>query len=423
MRNGRRHASTVPAGVSSHADRYVLSLGIIAGITALGIPLRDLVAPPNLVMLYLLGVVVAALYLGRGPAALAALLSVLGFDFFFVPPHLSFAVSDTQYLLTFVGLLAVGLVISTLTARAREQADAAQQREMQALAQYELSRDLAAAEDLATIVDAVLTHVRQVFERHAAVLLPDDDGKTIRAAAPGYEFDQSELAVADWVYRARPPGRTRHRHISRRRREGICPLPRRAAPWGSWVYGRQTQTSCFHLNSGGSCWHLPARLRWLSSERSWRSTTACLRCVRQRRRLQGALLNSISHELRTPLVAITGTLGVLEEDGDRLDGASRRSLASNRAPAGRTAQPGRRQHAGYVADRGRGSPSQARAGDAQELIVAALDQARGTSGGPHSLSYRRTRPAVGICRFGSGGAGAGQRDRERRQVFTPRLRH
>ena len=52
-------------------------------------------------MIYLLVVVVAALYLGRGPAVLASVLSVLVFDFFFVSPYLTFAVADTQYLLTF----------------------------------------------------------------------------------------------------------------------------------------------------------------------------------------------------------------------------------------------------------------------------------------------------------------------------------
>ena len=60
-----------------------------------------------------------AMRFGRGPAALAALLNVAAFDFFFVPPRLSFAVSDVQYLVTFAVMLVVGLLVGQLTAGLR----------------------------------------------------------------------------------------------------------------------------------------------------------------------------------------------------------------------------------------------------------------------------------------------------------------
>ena len=82
--------------------------------------------PSSLIMIYLLGVAFVASRHGRGPSAFAAALSVAVFDFFFVPPHLTFAVADTQYVITFVVMLLVGLIISTLAIRARDQAEAAQ---------------------------------------------------------------------------------------------------------------------------------------------------------------------------------------------------------------------------------------------------------------------------------------------------------
>ena len=57
--------------------------------------------PANLIMMYLIAVIVIAIRLGRGPSVLASVLSVATFDFFFVPPYFSFAVSDIQYVLTF----------------------------------------------------------------------------------------------------------------------------------------------------------------------------------------------------------------------------------------------------------------------------------------------------------------------------------
>ena len=70
----------------------------------------------NIVMLFLLTVVLVAVQFGRGPAVLAAFVSVAAFDFFCVPPRLSFAVTDAQYLLTFAVMLAVALIIGQLTA-------------------------------------------------------------------------------------------------------------------------------------------------------------------------------------------------------------------------------------------------------------------------------------------------------------------
>jgi two-component system sensor histidine kinase KdpD len=102
-------------------------------------------------MLFLLTVVIVAVAFGRGPAVLTTLLGVASFDFFFVPPHLSFAVSDVQYLLTFVVMLAVGLITGQLTAGLRYQARVASHREERSRALYEFARDLSSplrAEDV-----------------------------------------------------------------------------------------------------------------------------------------------------------------------------------------------------------------------------------------------------------------------------------
>ncbi len=104
---------------------------MVAGATGLCALVAPYISPTNLVVIYLLSTVVAAVFLGRGLAILTSILVVLAFDFFFVPPSLTLAVSDTEYILTFFGLLSVSLVISYLTAQVREQADAAQRREAQ----------------------------------------------------------------------------------------------------------------------------------------------------------------------------------------------------------------------------------------------------------------------------------------------------
>jgi two-component system sensor histidine kinase KdpD len=126
----------------------------------------------NLIMVYLLGVAFVASRHGRGASALAAFLSVAAFDFVFVPPYLTFAVADTQYVITFAVMLLVSLVISTLAARVRAQADAARQREQRTQVLYAMSRDLAAARTVADVARAVTRHVADLFDGQATLLVP-----------------------------------------------------------------------------------------------------------------------------------------------------------------------------------------------------------------------------------------------------------
>src|SRR5207248_3490136 len=119
--------------------RYGWSIGIVAICTLICAGLFHRLAEPNLVMVYLAGVVIVATKFGRGPSILASILSVLAFDFFFVPPFLTFAVSDSQYILTFLIMLAVALVVSTLAVRTRQQAESATGRERRTAALYSMS--------------------------------------------------------------------------------------------------------------------------------------------------------------------------------------------------------------------------------------------------------------------------------------------
>ncbi len=99
-------------------------------------------SPINQVMVYLLGVAYVAARFGRGPGVLTSALGVLAFDFFFIPPRFSFAVNDTQYFITFVVMLAISILISTLADRIRRQAESSRQRERRTEILYRFSRTL-----------------------------------------------------------------------------------------------------------------------------------------------------------------------------------------------------------------------------------------------------------------------------------------
>jgi len=181
---------------------YVAAL-LVTGLTlGLCISVRSYFEPTNLAMLMLLGVVGISSRSTRGPAILASVLSVAGFDFFLVPPYYTFAISDTEYLLTFAVMLTTALVVSTLTVRLRQQAEAARTREERTAALYAMSRDLAAAPDLDAVLKAAAQHIHSVFLSQVLLLLPDETGRLTERAAEvvTYLFDVREQAVSQWVF-------------------------------------------------------------------------------------------------------------------------------------------------------------------------------------------------------------------------------
>ena len=293
---------------------YVYTVVVVALITVMGELLQRALAPTNLTMLYLLGVVVVALRWGRWPAAMAATLSVLAFDFFFVPPELTFAVGDTQYLLTFAGLLIVGLVIGRLASRTREQADAARRREVSTAALQALSGELAAASDLDAILRAIERHVSETFRRQVAVFLPGPHGVEARLVSPGFPLDDSERAVATWVFdHGQPAGYGTETLAGANARY----FPLRTARGIAGVMGVRPTIPTDRLNPEQrqllETFASQAAVAIERAQLAEQSREAHL--SRETERLQTVILNAISHDLRTPLASIVGALSSLTEPG------------------------------------------------------------------------------------------------------------
>jgi two-component system sensor histidine kinase KdpD len=315
----------IPATLQPHRpwNRYLQSLGLVVSATLLSELVGPFIAPTNMVMLYLLAVVIAALRLGRGPAIAASVLGVLAFDFFFVPPRLTFAVSDYEYVITFAGLLIVGLVISTLASQTREQAEAARRRETQTATLYALSQDLAVAVGLEDIMQAVITHMGQTFDREVAVFLPAGERLVARASSPGFALDEDKYAVATWAFRhGQSAGRgtdtlsaADSRYVPLKTARGVVGVVALKLP-RSGLHSTPEQRRIMEAFASQTA---------LAIERAHLAETARqAQLLQETEKLQTALFNSISHDLRTPLASITGSLSSVLEDS--LDSATQREL-------------------------------------------------------------------------------------------------
>ncbi len=306
-------------------SRYMASMALVAAATLVCLPFRGVLAPANMVMVYLLAVVIAALRLGLRPAILAAFLGVLAFDFFVVPPHLTFAVSDTQYLITFAALFAVGVIISSLVSKVRERAEALREREAQTNSLYYLTRDLASAASMEAIMGAVIRNVGESLHAGVAVFLPDGERLKVAAAGTGAAAGEKELAVADWAFRnRRPAGRGTETLGSAE----FLHLPLQASGGVLGILGVKLEDQAGY--------RMP-RIRRLIDAFAGQAAMAMERVLLSRKaeeaqlleareNLERALLNSISHDLRTPLVSITGALDMLREEGHELGEGARRLM-------------------------------------------------------------------------------------------------
>jgi len=311
--------------------RYFASLGLIALVSVISYPLSNFLDPTNLVMLYLMGVVIAAVFLGRGPAILASIVSVLTFDFFFVTPYFSFRVSDTQYLLTFSGLLLVGIIISNFAAMLRDQIEVLQQRNRQTQAINRFSRELTGAVGLDRVFDAIIGNFSETFPGDVAIFLLADKVLVKRAATQGFEISETELAVADWSFKNNQPAGWGTDTLTA---SSIRYMPMITARGTVGVLGiKPKQPTNYLPTEQRMLLEGFANLSALAVERaSLAETAAQSELLQNKEKLQTALLSSISHELRTPLASITGVLTSLEEseksgeEKNRFDYATRLDL-------------------------------------------------------------------------------------------------
>ncbi len=301
-------------------------------VVALGTAVGWLMFPhfelATIIMVYLLGIVIVAIRSSRRSAMFASILSVAAFDFFFVPPYFTFAVSDAQYIVTFAVMLVVAFVISSLTVRIRQQAEASRRRERRTAALYDMSRELASTRGEVLLLNAALRHISEVFSSQAFMLLPDDRGPLApKAAHPtAFPIDANERGVAQWVFE--------HGQIAGL---GTETLPGSRALYLPLVASRGIvgvlgiHPSDPHTFADPEQLHL---LETFASQTALAIERAALADEAQQaqlevetERMRSSLLSSVSHDLRTPLASITGAAGSLLEGDQRLDPATRRELA------------------------------------------------------------------------------------------------
>lgn len=263
------------------------------------------IGPANLIMVYLLAVVLTALFYGRWPSAVSAIINVASFDLFFVQPRGSLAVSDLQYLVTFAVMLIVGLTVGNLTAGVRYQARIARYREQRARQLYEMSKALSQALTQRDIAATARHFIHAALGADASLFLwqqgeikditteKHTGGQRVDPAIVRWSFDHGLSAgpgaetLPGLPYRLSPLTVDRHRL-------GVLAVAPVAA--GELLPPEQQRLleSCTVLIAG-------ALERFELADRAEQARLAA-----ERERLRNALLSALSHDLRTPLTVLSG---------------------------------------------------------------------------------------------------------------------
>ena len=280
-------------------------------LASLGVALTALVATPllphlelaNIVMIFLSTAVFIAYRLGRGPGALAAVLSVAAFDFFFVPPRFSFSVSDVQYLPTFAVMLLVALLIGQMTARLKFQAGVALSREQRIRALFEMARDLSSALAIEQIVEISQRFVDRVFGARSALMALDTSDHL--QVVGGSELPELDIGVAHYALDHNEPAGC-----------STSTLPSASALYQPLKAPMRTRGVLVVVPPSGRWSAAPEQQRLLETSASlvaialervhFISVAQEVLVKMESEQLRNSLLSALSHDLRTPLTVLSG---------------------------------------------------------------------------------------------------------------------
>ncbi len=290
--------------------------------------LEPLVGIETVDLIFLLAVIAIAIAYGLVPSLVASVAASLAYNFFFLPPVLTFTITSPTNIASFFLFLIIALVVSNLAARVRAQVLTARSRARTTEALYSFSRKVAAVGSLDDLLWATAFQIASMLKLDVIVLLSRGGVLELRASYPPEdELDDADLGAAKWAFETRTAAGRGADTLPGARR---LFLPLNAGDTSLGVVGlTRTKPGALLTSDGRRLLDALMDQAAVAVERfGLAQEMSAARLAAETERLRSALLASLSHDLKTPLASILGAVTSLREFNDLYDAETRDELAA-----------------------------------------------------------------------------------------------
>jgi two-component system, OmpR family, sensor histidine kinase KdpD len=323
-----KSVQTRPRVEPFRVERYVGSAGAVGVALGLGLLLKHFVAVQSISLLFLMAVLASAIAWGLLPSLFACVVSVLVYNFFFLPPLYTFSVGDPENAFALFFFLVVAVIASNLTARTRTQVVNARRRAKLTGELYAFSRKVAGIGALDDLLWATAYQITSMLNVRTVLLMPVKDGEGLEVASgypPEDQLDEADMAAARWTWEHnRAAGRGADTLPGGKRL--FLPLRTGSGPVGVIGIDRDAPGPLLTPEErrllDALCDQAAVAIERISLAKGLDEA----RVLAETERLRAALLTSISHDLRTPLATILGTVSSLRSFPERYSAAEREDL-------------------------------------------------------------------------------------------------
>jgi two-component system sensor histidine kinase KdpD len=327
--------SVPPKSVQTHPQvepvriaHYLGSVAAVAIALGIGLLLTQFIAVQSISLVFLTAVIASAIAWGLWPSLFTAVLSMLAYNFFFLPPLYTLTVADPENVLALFCFLILALIVSNLTARTRSQMVTARSRAKTTAELYAFSRKVAGIGALDDLLWATAYQISSMLKVRTVLLMPAREGDGLEVATgypPEDQLDSADMAAARWTWdRNHPAGRGADTLPGGRRL--FLPLRTGSGPVGVIGIDRDAPGPLMTPDErrllDALCDQAAIAIERISLAKGLDEA----RVLAETERLRAALLTSISHDLRTPLASIIGTVSSLRSFPEKYGAADREEL-------------------------------------------------------------------------------------------------
>jgi two-component system, OmpR family, sensor histidine kinase KdpD len=323
-----KSVATRPTPETIRLEPYLGSAGALAVALGIGLLLKKFIAVQSISLVFLTAVLASAVAWGLLPSLFACVLSVLAYNFFFLPPLYTFTIADPENVVALFFFLIVAVIVSNLTAATRRQVVAARGRAKTTAELYAFSRKVAGIGALDDLLWATAFQIASMLKVRTVLLMSPRDGEGLEVASgypPEDRLDDADMAAARWTWdHNRPAGRGADTLPGGKRL--FLPLRTGSGPVGVIGIDRDTPGPLLTPDERRLLDALADQAAVAIERISLAKGLDEARVLAETERLRAALLTSISHDLRTPLASILGAVSSLRSYPEKYGAAEREEL-------------------------------------------------------------------------------------------------